>query len=60
MAARFAKEPRHRVIEVGWGYVFHPGSSHKPSAICVFHGKIGSEGHSERDPDMLIHRNRPA
>jgi hypothetical protein len=24
------------------GYVFHPGPSHFPSAICIFHGKIGS------------------
>jgi hypothetical protein len=22
-------------------YVFHPGRSHRPSPLCIFHGKIG-------------------
>jgi len=42
------------------GGMFHPGSSHKPSAICVFHGKIGSEGHFERGAAMLIQLHKQA
>ncbi len=41
-------------------YLFHPGWSHRPSAFCVFHGKIGSEGHSERGANMLIHLHEQA
>jgi hypothetical protein len=22
-------------------YLFHPGRSHRPSPLCIFHGKIG-------------------
>jgi len=43
-----------------WGYLFHPGSSHRPSAICVFHGKICSEGHFERGAAMLIQLHKQA
>jgi len=41
-------------------YVFHPGSLHRPSAFCFFHGKIGSMGHSERGAAMLIHLHKQA
>jgi hypothetical protein len=34
--------------------VFHPDDHIDPSPIYVFHGKISSEGHSERSARMLI------
>jgi len=33
---------------------------HISSALCVFHGKIGSEGHSERGTTRLIHLHNRA
>jgi transposase InsO family protein len=39
--------------------VFHPGRSHRPSSFCIFHGKIGFEGHSG-GRSMLIHLHSQA
>ena len=41
--------------------VFNLGGSHRLTALCAFHGKTGSEGHSERGAAMVIRaRAEPA
>lgn len=35
-------------------YLFHPGWSHSPSAVSVFHGGLGSDQVAGRERDMLI------
>jgi transposase-like protein len=37
-----------------------PGAVNAASALCVFHGKIGFEGYSERGAAMLIHLHKQA
>jgi hypothetical protein len=60
-AALIPMKPKNKFYKVAdrdGMYFFHPGRSRRSSALCLFYGKIGSEGHSERGSATLIHPHK--